>query len=1790
MEIPKYTEEEKATLKKGFQKLRMSNSNAKVPFFWIQSGADGHPRLFIGKTNAPKVPGSLTNPAKRSAKDKKNIAEGLAWKNDSQGVTFQVLRGTFKFNKAKLLIRLMEKSIKVKIGKIEIYAMEADEAAKLGQAYVKEQERENTENKNLAAQKHEQATVLKGAIGSSGTVEELLGALPPGTLSGEERSMVLAEGFDGLRRLIAAKEQEELDARSMLVVLSPKEHNKFISGAFAKAEASSMKWRARFSGIRDPEEDLGPWDPEEEWKFDLQVQEEFQNELDAPTLDCNVEDIRYEMLKKNYDNLRSEHDTVVASVLALQGDVSKEALNDWNHQLSSSHQRVSDVLNRMLATCNSLLYKSESRKEAASVQTEFYRQRSKFEEVPGLGWMWKSDKDKSEKLKTVFAASKVNETAADAYTSSAKELTTFVQEQSIERDQQFTTGKDHLLRLNLLPEQRESYDELLESRDENNAANKSQETALQLKKTNKKIRGKQIKRDKLKEEIRKLKSSFFMRKKTKEAIKAKEQELALIEEELDTATVEKSNAESDVNELLKEVVNKTDKKARIEQNIRDLELRKKKKKTGKDAIQEDIDALKEELEEVNDDLERARKENRTRMVEPQARLDAANAAYEEKDALKRKAVRDLGKLREKLAKTKFFGKDAMRAKIKELEAQIVSIDEELSVLMTEKQQWFKEVLDHQSVEEDIAELRVDAVAQRTNEAESRLNESLSEAGLAEKEVAYHELYNQTHELDEALTTSTQKKAQAQILVKNLEMGLGQAQNDVNRTEYERDEAVTRQKDATAALSRQDLFISTFNDSENQSALKENLIAGGDLDVMFPETEMEELQGLREALFSRLEGLGIQSGNELTKEQVSELIKAKGEYLNKERELLSKSANEAGEEADLANIKAKYAALESRLYKVKGNKDVSVTQLEATQKEITDLLAERVEIKARRDRLKPKAEKERERLVDLKMKAIAARKAAKDAQKEIDPEEGPAIVKTKIAAFNKAREKYNEAKSLFDISKNRIESYENSAQRASDIKGLVKLKKSVVKKITEQIGDKANGFILEINQVTAEMDDLQEQHPNILAKMKRDKESAVNDIQSKIDEALSQLETCEAEEQEARNAYVEQQSALKDIESEMMESVQQNPDSEKLQSQIQELHHTYQDQEDAEFERQVIEAHGLALQHSEEITSIYEESLSMSKEAIDALSLFKDVEDIYEATRSPEKAPSQLQRKATENPEEYALSMAYVDKIIADVKRLKALGQPENKYLQLLDPIPKAFWPDDLVAESQDFAEIEALFADEQQSDEDLRTGFLKKAMAHSEDFLDYGNNLNGFVLCSNDFSSLFTSAGDTATAAWPVAGTIGVVLSAANMVGEVSAVLNRRNEHTEEALNAEDLSEEEILEIRRKLENTNMDDVLSLGEGATDLLYKSAFAAECFMSVPSHPLIDSMPSVVPGLGIASTSILLAMKGKQAVEAYSKHSADVGLVDEIENDEDTANDLAFQGAMKNRAERSRQQKVVATSDAVGAAGALTAQVGVATGSAAAAVGWMIEAGAGAVSAGLKLYYKKDNAKKAKQTLERAKQGSRRAMMDIFQNSATYSTQLMLKRATEGNSAAIRFCESRGLSKGALVDGQMGKGILRKMLLEDAGQNQEVQGGVSLRDMWDSINSAQKILEQSDTGASANDPGPVWFQVQNRLVEGQLKSAKRLSEGSDYKIQITSLNRILEGYPKVKANWKTLKLEMEDEQRWKPSTFDDKKKERLKHIVVASFTIDKLITEIEGLIDSIESDVLPEQWRAVKMKAA
>ena len=92
-----------------------------------------------------------------------------------------------------------------------------------------------------------------------------------------------------------------------------------------------------------------------------------------------------------------------------------------------------------------------------------------------------------------------------------------------------------------------------------------------------------------------------------------------------------------------------------------------------------------------------------------------------------------------------------------------------------------------------------------------------------------------------------------------------------------------------------------------------------------------------------------------------------------------------------------------------------------------------------------------------------------------------------------------------------------------------------------------------------------------------------------------------------------------------------------------------------------------------------------------------------------------------------------------------------------------------------------------------------------------------------------------------------------------------------------------VLSFFKKLEETTLEQVMSLGEDATDLLYKSVFAAECLL-----PVVDAagtMCSSVPGIGVGATAILLAMKTKQAVQACSKHQGDLDLEAEIEDEEE-----------------------------------------------------------------------------------------------------------------------------------------------------------------------------------------------------------------------------------------------------------------------------------------------------------------
>ena len=96
-----YDQEEAAKLASSFKLLRKSNPKKKVPFLWVESAMDGMPRLLVGRPGAAKVKNSEAAPLKKTAKNRANIAEGTAWRDPKKGVSFSVLRGKFRVQKAQ---------------------------------------------------------------------------------------------------------------------------------------------------------------------------------------------------------------------------------------------------------------------------------------------------------------------------------------------------------------------------------------------------------------------------------------------------------------------------------------------------------------------------------------------------------------------------------------------------------------------------------------------------------------------------------------------------------------------------------------------------------------------------------------------------------------------------------------------------------------------------------------------------------------------------------------------------------------------------------------------------------------------------------------------------------------------------------------------------------------------------------------------------------------------------------------------------------------------------------------------------------------------------------------------------------------------------------------------------------------------------------------------------------------------------------------------------------------------------------------------------------------------------------------------------------------------------------------------------------------------------------------------------------------------------------------------------------------------------------------------------------
>ncbi|MDG1483349.1 MAG: hypothetical protein P8R54_27410 [Myxococcota bacterium] len=1837
-----YDEKDQNTLAQSFKRLRKSSEKKKVPFLWVESAMDGMPRLVAGAPGKGKVNNSIAAPLKKTAKNRANIAEGLAWRDPSKGITFSVLRGKFRASKAEVLIKKMEKAVGVRIGKICLHRMDDEEAQALGSQYVKENAAENSALVQEQAAVQKQIDMLASMSDSDGFIspEDFLSSLSVGDLAPDQIAVVsggtsaektalglkllkenleqagLSPGEIELALTGSFSEQENLraallikrnQAMASVIELDAAENNKLISGASDRAIKDGF-FRRVFTRSEKPV----PLNLDDEWAYDLQEHKEDTAEQTAEHQLVETGHSAAATMGGQALQLHTQLDEISVEIRNLGNSPSPEqhtAVEQKYRQLllgfSVVERQVEPILVKTLGQAAAL-------SESLITNAAFYDERLTFHTDDTGTKFWAGHDPRGETVNTWKASAESTNTQVESVRLDLDKL--LVESRSLfeKRIAESKRIEDLLLRLQMTPARQEQLDTLLGERDERAQRQEAQETAQRLLEVNKELRRKERELANLDKEINDLSSSWLSWRSKNKSLKAeKNAELEALKKDIERLNAEKSASQEVITVAHGRVTAADDTVKKLEQELRDLELKLKKVEPSlklKDAAlalathgmslveaQQHANALRltiqskqVALEEAQNEQEKATLAQRDELATATDKIRAVAEIIDSKEQQRTDLLREIADLTDKISGAWFArSRKKYQKRLDALLAKQNTLVAEIDTLSKEKLQWREQQLTETNIEESIEKLRLDSQLERTNAAEQELTTALNDAGLEEDEAAYKETHREQSEKEAALQSAHEKTREAEATLKILEQQKKISRNGVRQTEAGHNLAVKALKVAQDAAAANQLRLDALSDVATQAQIEEKLVASGDtLEALFPLADVgdnEVLIPMREAALKKLRASGIEDNVPLTPEQAKAVITAKKALLSKKQEQLKAATDSQQDKTNDAEILAQYAKLSKQKKQIEKQIKKQEEHLELVKGNIAKAQSDRDTLRLQRETLKAKADRAYGRISD----AVKKLEAAAEGAETTAAEEALFALKAELAQP--------------------IEQYEMAKDRARQLSEGIKAGEKSVAKIKKDLGAANGGFLRRgsglvgrLKTAEEKIDTLKDAHAELLSKFKPDT-MHLKSLGQAIKDAEAEVEECREREAIAERESADVAKTLKAQEDAMLEKIraadQHSVDDQKaLMDSLNNLHHLYEQQDDLDAGRQIAEADILVSQSRDEVFAIHSSALAMTDELRESMQMFKDVEDIYEGTLNKKGAPSQLQKLADQNPEQYAVAMQHAEQVIADIERLKTLGESPEKYLLLLDPIPRAFWPDSLIAESKDFAEIEQLFVDEVSQDNDVREQIARSGIAHNlEDVSNVVNTLAGLGLCSADFLAEFAGATvNTAAVAWPIAGVVGALLSAADLSQDAYALYKTDKENRTVAKDAEAMLPVELDQLREQLQRTTLDKMVGLGEKETDFLYKTAFGAECILTALEIPVeAGSTAAFVPGVGVAASTIKLGYQLKKLKDAYQQASTDHRLEDEMSVDEDSAKDEAMRNSMRRFVQKSDQQKVTATIDAVGTASALAAQAGLLLSGQAAVtapvIGWIMEATAGTISTAYQKWHDRSAAKKAKADLAAARAGSRRAMVRIFKNSELYATQLMIQRAMSGNSMAIKFCESRGLSKGDVLSKNVSQAILRKQLLGEDGQN---VGAVkpSVRGMWDSLRSAGKLLEESSSGVQVSSPGPSWFNVQGRLVQAQLSTAARLQQkGAEaFPQQVASLQKLLSGYTSNRPLWQQKLHELQEAKRWQPTTFDRDKQKSLQSVEQALSSLTRLETAVGEQVTALQDGTIPS-WSEISLAA-
>ena len=421
----------------------------------------------------------------------------------------------------------------------------------------------------------------------------------------------------------------------------------------------------------------------------------------------------------------------------------------------------------------------------------------------------------------------------------------------------------------------------------------------------------------------------------------------------------------------------------------------------------------------------------------------------------------------------------------------------------------------------------------------------------------------------------------------------------------------------------------------------------------------------------------------------------------------------------------------------------------------------------------------------------------------------------------------------------------------------------------------------------------------------------------------------------------------------------------------------------------------------------------------------------------------------------AAQHAYVELIEQD-QIMEDMGASFEQRQQAFASVPKALWPLKFREEVKAYREVELLVAQEKVEEE-------AKQRAKKQIETKLGKLGAAYKDVYKRLSPILDVVFDSVSAVGDIRG-IGKEKEAPDQLSIMKDMTSAMVTYFSENISAvkelagEDKKDGEEEDVEEKDEN----------EESLKILEFLKEACKSQLSLVNSA-VTAVGGEIPGLdvvlGAIETAEAVYTAGKATKLAYNERQIQSGVKG--------GDDEIMKKAFDNQTGASTRKAVKDSIDAAASGIQLGGSIATVSG-AAAPVGVGLKVGGKALAYGNKVAFQCIDWKKAataKNTLDKAKNGSIDAMQQVFADHQMYATSYIVLRARDGDAMAMKMCLGRSVDQGKLLDEAVSVKLIRKFLLEQVGQKDQMETiGESAKNTGKAIKEAATLTGQVAAGGA------------------------------------------------------------------------------------------------------------------------